>query len=149
MKDERIEQVKNKIGNEMGIIILCGVAVSFLIKILVFNIGVRECMTEYLILTLSPLYQFVRMHTMKVSIYREDENKKSSKVLLIPASIFLIASVLSFSKWLKDPAVYSWQSSAVMPSMFLILSISIFLITNRYDQQRRQKYEKEFDDDNL
>lgn len=77
MKDERIEQAKNKIRSEMTVIIICGVAISFLVKTLVFNMNIRECITEYLILILSPLYQFIRMHMMRVSIYSKQGDKKS------------------------------------------------------------------------
>ena len=81
LKDERIEQGKNKIWSELAIIMYLGVALSFSVKILVFKMDLMECITEYLILIFTPLYQFIRMHMMKISIYSERGNKQSIKNL--------------------------------------------------------------------
>jgi len=147
MKDERIEQAKNKIRSEMAIIILYGVAVSFLVKKLVFNMDIQECITEYLILIFFPLYQFIRMYMMKISIYSERGNKQSIKNLLIAIALFLVASAVSIVNSKKDLAVYDWQNSVTFIFVFLVLFVSIFFITNKFNQHRGHKYEKEFDDD--
>lgn len=146
MKDERIEQATNKIWSELAIIIYVGVALSFSVKILVFNLGLQECITEYLILIFSPLYQFIRMHMMRISIYSERGNKQSLKNLFIAIAIFLIASVVSIFKKMKESAVYDWQRSAVFLFIFLVLFISLSFITNKYNRHRVHEYEKEFDD---
>lgn len=148
MKDERIEQAKNKIWSELAIIMFVGVALSFSIKILVFKMDLMECITEYLILIFTPLYQFIRMHMMKISIYSERGNKQSIKNLLIVITIFLVASAMSLFEKIKDSPVYNWQNPVVFLFVFLVLFIAIFLVTNKYNHQRRQKYEREFDDDN-
>ena len=148
MKDERIQQAINKIRSEMAIIILFGVALSFLVKTLVFNMSLKECMTEYLIMILSPLYQFVRMQMLKISIYSERGNKQSTKTLLIAISIFLVASAMTLFKKMKESAVYNWQSSVVFLLIFIVLFSAIHLMTNKFNHQRGLKYVKEFDDDN-
>ncbi|MDR3542057.1 MAG: hypothetical protein P4L69_13970 [Desulfosporosinus sp.] len=149
MKDERIQQAINKIRSEMTIIILVGVALSFLVKTLVFNMSLKECMTEYLIMILSPVYQFVRMHMMKISIYSGHGNKQSIKTMFIAISIFLVASAMSLFKKMKESTVNNWQIPVAFLFVFLVLFIAISLMTNKFNQQRRLKYEKEFDDDNL
>lgn len=143
MKDERIQQAINKIRSEMAIIILFGVAFSFLVKTLVFNMGLKECITEYLIMILSPLYQLVRMHMMKISIYSERGNKQSIKTMLIAISIFLVASAMSLLNKMKESAVYNWRNPVVFLFIFLVLFIAIFLMTNKFNQQRGLEYEKE------
>jgi len=148
MKDERIEQAKNKIWSELAIIMYLGVALSFSVKILVFKMDLIECITEYLILMFTPLYQFIRMHMMKISIYSKRGNKQSIKNILIAISIFLVASAISLFKKMKDSTVYDWQNPVVFLFIFLVLFIAIFLMTNKFNQQRGQKYEREFDDDN-
>ena len=148
MKDERIEQAKNKIWSELAIIMYLGVALSFSVKILVFKMDLIECITEYLILMFTPLYQFIRMHMMKISIYSKRGNKQSLKNILIAISIFLVASAISLFKKMKDSTVYDWQNPVVFLFIFLVLFIAIFLMTNKFNQQRGQKYEREFDDDN-
>ena len=129
MKDERIEQVKNKIWSELAILMYVGVALSFSVKTLAFNMDLMECITEYLILLFTPLYQFIRMHMMKVSIYSERGNKQSTKNILIAISIFLVASAMSLFKKVKDSAVYDWQNPVVFLFIFLVLFIAIFLMT--------------------
>jgi Na+-translocating ferredoxin:NAD+ oxidoreductase RnfA subunit len=147
MKDERIEQAINKVRSEMFIIILIGVSVSFFIKILLFNMRLQDCLTEYLILILSPLYQFIRMHMMKVSLYSERGNKQSLKNLLTAIAIFLVVSAMSVFKSRKESAVYVWQNSVSFIIVFIILSVVLYFIANKFNQIKGHKYEKEFDDD--
>ncbi|WP_407310361.1 DUF6773 family protein [Desulfosporosinus sp. SB140] len=147
MRDERIEQAKNKIQGEMAIIILFGIAISFSIKTLVFKMNLKECLTEYLILILAPLYQLTRMHMLKISGYNERGNRQSVKKLFIAIAIFLGASAVSMFNLTKESTVYVWQSSVPFLCVFLVLFVVIFLITNKFNQYRGHKYEKEFDDD--
>ncbi|AHF06315.1 DUF6773 family protein [Desulfitobacterium metallireducens] len=147
MNDERVEQAKNKIWSELAIIIFCGVALSFLVKTLVFNMNLTECITEYLILIFSPLYQFIRMHMMKISIYSTHVNRQSLKNLIIAIVIVLVASAVSIFKKMKESAVYDWQRPAVFLFIFLVSFISLSFITNKYNRNRGHEYEKEFDDD--
>lgn len=147
MKDERIEQAKLKIRSEMAIIIFYGVAVSFLVKTLVFKMNLQETIIEYLILVFSPLYQFIRMHMMKVSIYSERMTKKSIKNLLLVIVILVTVSAVQVFNSMKKSAAYNWQSPVVFLSIFIVLFAAIFLITNKYNQQRGHKYEKEFEDE--
>ena len=146
MKDERIEQEKNKIRSEMVIIILCGVAVSFLVKTLVFNMGLQECATEYLILIFSPVYQLIRMNMMKISIYSVRGDKQLVKNLVIAILVLLVISAGFIFKLMKNSAVYNWQG--IVPLfIFLLLFLVVFFTANKYNQYRGNKYEKEFDDD--
>lgn len=147
MKDERIEQAKNKIYSEMAIIILYGVAVSFLVKTLVFKMNLQESFIEYLILIFFPLYQFIRMHMMKISIYRERGNKQSLKYLIITIVILVVASAVLIINSIKKSAVYDWQSPVVFLFIFIVLFVAIFFLTNKFNLHRGHKYEKEFDDD--
>ena len=147
MKDERIEQAKNKIRSEMAIIILYSVAISFVVKTLVFNMTLRESITEYLILIFFPLYQFIRMHMMKISIYSERRNKYSMKNLLITIAMLVVASAVYILNSLKNSAVYDWRSPVIFLFIFIILFATIFFIANKYNLDRGHKYEKEFDDE--
>ncbi|AET69599.1 hypothetical protein Desor_4163 [Desulfosporosinus orientis DSM 765] len=147
MKDERIQQALNKIRSEMVIIILFGVALSFLVKTLVFDMTLQECITEYLIMIFCPIYQLIRMHMMKMSIYSEKGNKQSLKNMIIVLVIFLIMFALAVIKKMKESAVYDWQNSIIFVVLFIILFTAIFIITNKFNRHRGHVYEKEFDDD--
>ena len=147
MKDERIEQAKNKIRSEIATIIFYGVAVSFLVKTLVFNMDIQKCITEYLILIFFPLYQFLRMHMMKISIYSERVNTQSVKNLIITIAVLVVASAVFIFNSMKKSAVYDWQSSVVFLLIFSVLFVAIFFFANKFNQYRGHKYEKEFGDD--
>jgi len=147
MKDERIEQAKNRIRSEMAIIIFIGVIVSFLLKTWVFNLDLQDCLTEYLIMIFFPLYQFIRMHMMKISIYSERGNKQSLKNLLITIAILIAASAVFIFDSMTKSAGYVWQNAVGGIFTFLVLFVAIYFIANKYNQQRGHKYEQEFDDD--
>lgn len=146
MRDERIEQAKNKIRSEMATIIFIAMAVSFLTKALIFRMDFKECITEYAVMIFFPLYQFIRMHMMEISIYSNYEKKQSIKNLIVTIIILLIVSVISiFVSMTKSPA-YNWQSGATRILTYSVLFVAIFFITIKYNKHRSEKYEREFDD---
>lgn len=147
MKDERIEQAINKIRSEMAVIIFYGVAVSFLVKTLVFNMSLEDKITEFLILIFFPIYQFIRMHMMKISIYSGPGNKQPVKNLVIAIAIFLVMSAMLIFKSMKQSEGYVWQNSIPSLLTFLVLFVSVFFISNKFNQHRGHQYENEFDDD--
>lgn len=110
----------------MAIIIFFGVSISFLIKTLVFNMGLQESITEYLILIFFPLYQLIRMHMMKASIYSERGNKQSIKNLIITIVILVVTSAIFIFNSIKNSAMYDWQGSVVSLLAFIVLFIAIF-----------------------
>lgn len=147
MKDERIEQAVNKIRSEMAIIIFYGVAVLFLVKTLVFNMNSEDKITEFLILIFFPLYQFIRMHMMKISIYSKPGNKQPVKNLALTVAIILAMSAMLIFKSIKQSGGYVWQNSIPFLAIFLILFVSVFFIANKFNQYRGHQYENEFDGD--
>ena len=60
MMDERTTQVRNKIMSEMAMLMYLFVAAAFAVKVLLMGKGIRDCVVEYVILILAPLYQYVR-----------------------------------------------------------------------------------------
>lgn len=146
MKDERIEQAKNKIRSEISVIVLIGIMISFLVKRLVFDMDFEDCVTEYVIIIFYPLYQFIRMHMMKISVYSGPGNKRSIRNLTITIVILLVASTAIILSKMNDPD-YVWQNSIAGISTFLVLFIVIFFVANKYNQYRGHKYENKYDDD--
>ena len=70
MMDERTTQVRNKIMSEMAMLMYLFVAAAFAVKVLLMGKGIRDCVVEYVILILAPLYQYVRARQLKFSLYR-------------------------------------------------------------------------------
>lgn len=147
MKDERIEQAKNKIRSEMAVIIFIGSLVSFLIKTWVFDMDMQAYITEYVIMIFFPLYQFIRMNMMKISIYSERGNKQSFRNLVITIALLAAASAVPIFNSVTKSEVNLWQNPAVRMVTFLVLFTALVLIANKYNQHRAHKYEKELDDD--
>lgn len=143
MKDERIEQAKNKIRSEMAVIMIWGVAISFLVKTLVFKMSIQQCITEYLILILSPLYQSIRMHMMKVSPYDKQGNKQSVKKVIMTIIFLVVASVV----FIVNSAKYNSNGSIIFLFPFLLLFLALLFIFNKFNQQLSKKYEEDFDDE--
>lgn len=143
MKDERIEQAKNKIRSEMTVIIIWGVAISFLVKTLVFKMNLQQCSTEYLILILSPLYQFIRMHTMKINLYDKHGNKQSVKKVIMTIIFLALASVA----FIVNSAKYKTNGSIISLFPFLLVFLVFLFIFNKFNLKLSNKYEKDFDDD--
>ena len=65
-QDERTLQVRNRIYAELMRIMLCVVVLSFCIKTLYFHMDLAQCMTEYILMILAPVYQAVRIRQTEV-----------------------------------------------------------------------------------
>ncbi|WP_088189607.1 DUF6773 family protein [Desulfosporosinus sp. FKA] len=148
MKDERIEQAKNKIRSEIAVIIYVGIAISFAVKTLLFKMNLQECMTEYLILIFFPVYEVIRMNMMKVSIYSVNPKyrHKQLKTLSVFVILFFVVAAVSVFSSTKGSTVNLSQSSIVFLVIFIVLFIGVFFLATKYHQSRAYKYEKEFDD---
>lgn len=147
MKDERIKQVEYKIRSEIAIIIFIGAILSYLVKTLIFNMSLEEYITENVIILFFPLYQFVRMHMMKISIYSDLGNKHlAKKMMIITCIIVMIFSGLYIYYKMKASVSYEWESAVLGVFAFLVLFSVMFFIINRYNQHRGHKYDKEYDD---
>lgn len=145
MNDERIEQAKNKIRSEIAMIVFIGVVFSFLVKTLILNMSLEECITEYVIMIFFPLYQFIRMHILKVSVY--SKSKQPIRNLGITILVLVVISAVVIFNSIQESSVYDWQNSVVGISSFLALFIVIFSAANKYNRYKGHKYEQEFDDD--
>ena len=69
-QDERTLQVRNRIYAELMRIMLCVVVLSFCIKTLYFHMDLAQCMTEYILMILAPVYQAVRIRQTEVVLDR-------------------------------------------------------------------------------
>lgn len=147
MHDERIEQAKHQIRSEIALIILFGATISFLIKALAFHMGLKEYLTEYLILIFFPLYQFVRMQTLKISVPTVNTPKQAVKALLTALAIPLVASVIYIGGTQNNSATTNLGGSITYLFLFFLFFIVIFLTANWYSHKKAYQYEMEFDDD--
>ncbi|SHN83243.1 DUF6773 family protein [Desulfitobacterium chlororespirans] len=147
MKDERIEQAQNKIRSELAVITYLAIALSFLVKTLAFEMSLTECITEYLILIFFPLYQFVRMHTMKISLYSSPGSKQYRNNLLFVASTLLITAALFVFGMLNRSTIVDFHKPVLFLVLFMVLFVVVYFIANGYNRHKAHKYETEFDDE--
>ena len=75
-QDERTLQVRNRIYAELMRIMLCVVVLSFCIKTLYFHMGLTQCMTEYILMILAPVYQAVRIRQTEVVLGTGQDSRK-------------------------------------------------------------------------
>lgn len=147
MKDERIEQAKHKIRSEISVIIFIGVVISFVIKTLVLDMSLRECITEYVIMIFYPLYQFIRMHTLKISLYNKRGSIESRNSLVRAVVMLLITFALGLYGLMKQPVGIDWQGPLSFFVLFAVLFFALYFLTNKFNQNKAHKYELEFDED--
>lgn len=146
MKDERIQQAQNKVRSELAVITYLAIALSFLVKTLAFDMSLAECLTEYLILILFPLYQFIRMHTMKISLYSSPGSKQYRHNLLFVAAILLITAALSVFSMLNRSTIVDFHKPVLFLVLFMVLFVVVYFIANGYNRHKAHKYEAEFDE---
>mgnify|MGYP001610665266 CR=1 FL=1 len=146
MKDERIEQATNKIKSELALLMYGIVVISFVLKSFVYNMDLSKCLTEYIIMIITPLYQFIRARSMKVSFHDNKGFNQSFRVV----PILFIVIIAIFGMFIYKSITlnnFDWKN-AVFILIFIVLFVFIHFIATKSEQKQVKKYEKQFDDDN-
>ena len=115
-QDERTLQVRNRIYAELMRIMLCVVVLSFCIKTLYFHMGLTQCMTEYILMILAPVYQAVRIRQTEVVLGTGLDSRKRT-ILDTLLLLLLIPFFLRKSEWTNG------DFSALLPPCGLCASV--------------------------
>ena len=99
LKDERVEQYKNKIYAEFFQYAYLFITASFVIKSLYFNMDLTQCSTEFVIMITAPLYQMVRTRQLGVVLATDLRKQMSLKRNITGA---IMGFVLFFLLWLSS-----------------------------------------------
>lgn len=135
-QDERTLQVRNRIYAELMRIMLCVVVLSFCIKTLYFHMGLTQCMTEYILMILAPVYQAVRIRQTEVVLGTGQDSRKRATPLLL----LLIPFFLRKSEWTNG------DFSALLPPVaFVLLFLAIQYLFFHAEKKRAEKLEKRYD----
>lgn len=142
IKDERIEQGKNKIYGELFQLVYLLIAVSFVIKSLYFKMDLWQCSTEYLILICTPVYMVARSRQLNVVLNVSPKSQQTKKVSII----FVLSALLVFG--------FLFLSKDTMPSgytiglvvAYIVIAILIFIFYSRTEVRRMKKLESDYDD---
>lgn len=91
IKDERIIQLNNKIQSEAFILIISILALSIFIKAYMLDMGVREYLTELIVMIISLVYISIRGAMVGYSSMENLYSRKKFKVI----SILLLAILIT------------------------------------------------------
>ena len=133
-QDERTLQVRNRIYAELMRIMLCVVVLSFCIKTLYFHMGLTQCMTEYILMILAPVYQAVRIHQTEVVLGTGQDSRKRATPLL------LLLLLIPF--FLRRSEIANGNFSSLLPPVVFIV---LFLAVWYAEEKRAERLEKRYD----
>ena len=131
-QDERTLQVRNRIYAELMRIMLCVVVLSFCIKTLYFHMDLAQCMTEYILMILAPVYQAVRIRQTEVVLGTgkgQPQARHSLLLLLLLIPFFLRRSEIANGNF----------SSLLPPVVFIVLFLAVWYLfpMRRKNEQKR------------
>ena len=131
-QDERTLQVRNRIYAELMRIMLCVVVLSFCIKTLYFHMGLTQCMTEYILMILAPVYQAVRIRQTEVVLGTGQDSRKRT-ILDTLLLLLLIPFFLRKSEWTNG------NFSSLLPPCGLYCSVPCCVVSFSHAEENGQK----------
>lgn len=138
-QDERTLQVRNRIYAELMRIMLCVVVLSFCIKTLYFHMDLAQCMTEYILMILAPVYQAVRIRQTEVVLGTGQDSRKrtilDTLLLLLLIPFFLRRSEIANGNF----------SSLLPPVVFIVLFLAVWYLFSHAEEKRAERLEKRYD----
>lgn len=137
-QDERTLQVRNRIYAELMRIMLCVVVLSFCIKTLYFHMDLAQCMTEYILMILAPVYQAVRIRQTEVVLETGKDSRRRATPLL------LLLLLIPF--FLRRSEIANGDFSALLPLVvFVLLFLAIQYLFSHAEKKRAENLEKRYD----
>mgnify|MGYP003220905927 FL=1 len=148
MMDERMTQVRNKILSEMPMIMYVFVAAAFAVKVLLLGKGIRDCVVEYVVLILAPLYQYVRARQLKFSLYQPENSGRKQRVRRNLVSVTVGALVFILFFW-RSTRQENLDANEMVPGVLIFAAV--FLLTKvaivRIEKKRADRLEREYEDE--
>lgn len=144
IRDERVEQYKNKIYGELFQLVYLFVVASFVVKGLYFKMDLSQCITEYVIMIAAPIYQMVRTRQLGVVLATNLRQHMSAKRNIIAA---VLGIVLFFFFWVSSGKQVSAEFALSYIITFFVVFFLVRVIFIRIEEGRMKKLEKEFEDD--
>ncbi|NCC16197.1 MAG: hypothetical protein EOM28_07580 [Clostridia bacterium] len=143
IRDERVEQTKNKILAELMRLVCLFVVISFVVKSLYFKMDLSQCITEYAILIAAPIYQMVRSRQLGVVLATNLRQQMSPKRNII-AAISGIAVFFLF--WLTSGRQVSGEFAVSYIVTFCVVFFLVRVVFVHFEEQRMKKLEKKYED---
>lgn len=114
-KDERIVQLNNKIQSEAFILIIAILALSIFIKAYMLDMGVREYLTEMIVMIVSIVYLSIRGAMVGYSSMDNLYFGKNFKVI----SALLLAVLITVFNGIRNYTMYGEKYTGILDVHFL------------------------------
>ena len=115
IKDERIVQLNNKIQSEAFILIIAILALSIFIKAYMLDMGVREYLTEMIVMIVSIVYLSIRGAMVGYSSMDNLYFGKNFKVI----SALLLAVLITVFNGIRNYTMYGEKYTGILDVQFL------------------------------
>ena len=115
IKDERIVQLNNKIQSEAFILIIAILALSIFIKAYMLDMGVREYLTEMIVMIVSIVYLSIRGAMVGYSSMDNLYFGKKFKVI----SALLLAVLITVFNGIRNYTMYGEKYTGILDVHFL------------------------------
>lgn len=138
--DERLRNGYRRIYSELFTIILYMAAVSMVIKYVFFDLGLKDCVLEYIILVGSPIYMAIRTRMMQIAA---PAGKKSTLEYTIAVAVVLIVfmSAVAYAKGYTN-----WSEFGLSMIAFVAMFSVVRLIFIWINKKRQDKLNSKYDD---
>ena len=154
IKDERIIQLNNKIQSEAFILVIAILALSIFIKAYMLDMGVREYLTEMIVMIVSTVYLSIRGAMVGYSSMDNLYFGKKFKVI----STLLLAVLITIFNGIRNYTMYGEKYTGILDVHFLavigitFISSLIFvtlILGAVYSIEKigQKRLEKQFDND--
>lgn len=156
IKDERIIQLNNKIQSEAFILVIAILALSIFIKAYMLDMGVREYLTEMIVMIVSIVYLSIRGAMVGYSSMDNLYFGKKFKVI----STLLLAVLITIFNGIRNYTMYGEKYTGILDVHFLavigitFISSLIFvtlILGAVYSIEKigQKRLEKQFDNDDV
>lgn len=144
IRDERVVQSKNKIYAELMQIVYLFIALSFIVKSLYLKMDLSQCMTEYVILIATPIYQMVRTRQLGVVLCTNLRDQMNPKKNIIAA---IIGVAVFFFFWISSGKQVSTEFAVGYIGSFLVVFLLVRVVFVRMEEHRMEKLAREYEDE--
>lgn len=145
MKDERLQKEMNIIYSELARIILAFAVASYLVKSIILQKGLSECILEYVILIGTPVYIQIRSRWRGVSFFTKRLTMKKKIVVIVVSSLIVLAAAIG--KAVLGKEAVDWIQLGWFMVSYLAAFILAFLTIQKIEERRAKKIEEKYDDD--
>lgn len=144
IRDERVEQFKNKIYAELLQLIYLFIVISFVVKSLYLKMDLSQCVTEYVILIAVPIYQMVRSRQLRVVLATDLRKQMSLKRNIVA---IIAGLVIFFAFWLTSGRQVTAEFAVGYMASFFIVFFVVRVIFIRLEEHRMKKLEQEYENE--